>query len=183
MLLGCGSEQGAAESNTATASVAPTQAVTASATAVATAVSASASVGSGPPAKPLSSNAIPIDNLRIAIEPPGATTGSVHDMGEQMSILRFAGYPIQITIGPAHGDLAHMKQKREKEDGFVRWAAETADSAIAELLVENKKEYYGFTIRTVRGVSVECGTLTMKRRSAPSEKDVKSALALCDGLR
>lgn len=174
---GCGSEGGGTGSASSTATA------DAQKSAPPAAVATSAVTATVAPSPPLASNAVVIDSLKLALEPPPGTTGGSHEMGNGVSILSFAGHPVSITVSLAHGDLAYAKKHRETDEGFQKWVTETDDTAVAEMLVDKKKEYYGFVVRKIGDKTYECGTLTMKRRSSPNEKAVREALALCNGLR
>ncbi len=176
---GCGSDGGGAGSASSTA----TSTAEAQKSAPPAAVATSAVTATVAPSPPLASNAVVIDSLKLAIEPPPGTTGGSHEMGNGVSILSFSGHPVSITVSLAHGDLAYAKKHRETDEGFQKWVTETEDTAVAEMLVDKKKEYYGFVVRKIGDKTYECGTLTMKRRSSPNEKAVREALALCNGLR
>lgn len=175
--LGCGStsdEAGASASATATAAAKST---------TPTPVATPRQTASAAPAKPLASNAVVIDSIRVAIEPPENVTGSAHEMGGGVAILDFKGYEVSLTVGHAHGNMAHTTKKREAEEGFQKWIESTDDTAIAEVKVGNAKEYYGFMITKLGEQHFECGTLTKRKRTSPNEKAVRASLELCKGLR
>jgi hypothetical protein len=175
-VFACSASEDQKGSSSATATAEPPKTSPPPMTATATATATAA------PSKPLASNAVVIDSLKLAIEPPPGTSGSAHEMKEGI-ILHFSGNRIALTVSEAHGDLAYAKKHRETDPGFQKWVTETEDTAVAEMLVDKKKEYYGFKNIKIGDKTYECGTLTMIRRSSPDEKAVRSALALCDGLR
>ncbi|MFO0553590.1 MAG: hypothetical protein U0271_34730 [Polyangiaceae bacterium] len=145
--------------------------------------SASSSVAAAA-AKPLADNAVSVESMNLAFEPPKGVKGSAHELRDSgTAVVEFVGYDLPLSIGRAHGDLEHVKEKRAKEEGFVKWLTETADSAVAEVEVSKKKEYYGFAIKTVGGELFECGTMAKQKRTSPNEKAVRASLALCDSLR
>lgn len=176
-VLGCSSDGGGAAS-----SASATAAATTAAPPVVT-TSAATATASGPPLKPLSSNAIPLKTLGLAYEPPADVKATVNEIQKDATIIHFKGHEVSITLGHAHGDMKHLREKRAKDEGFVRWVTETDETSVAEIEVNKVKEYYGFTLKKFGEQVYECGTLTMKRRSFNNEKAVRSSLAFCDGLR
>lgn len=177
-LVACGADSGGAASASATSSAKP--AATPVPTQVAT---ATATVSAGPPPKPLASNAVVIESLKLAIEPPAGVTGDSHEMGNGVSILDFKGFDVSLTVSLAHGDMKYTKEKRAKEEGFEKWVEETDEIAIAQVKVDKAKEFYGFQITKLGESHYECGTLTKRKRTSNNEKAVRAALALCKGLR
>ena len=177
-LLACSADSGGAASASATSSAKPATTATQAATPAPTATESA-----GPPPKPLASNAVVIESLKLAIEPPANVTGSSHEMGNGVSILDFKGFEVSLTVSLAHGDMKHTKAKRAAEEGFEKWLEETDDTAIAQLKLDKATEYYGFQITKLGDSLYECGTLTKRKRTSSSEKAVRAALALCKGLR
>ncbi|NUP07607.1 MAG: hypothetical protein HOW73_16285 [Polyangiaceae bacterium] len=176
--VGCSSpNEGAGASASATSTTPATAATTAAPPATAT-----QSASAKPPSKPLAANAIEIPSTNLALEPPEHVSGSAR-LVNAIPVVDFKGFEVSLTISPAHGDMAHTKQHRATDEGFQKWIEETDDTAIGELKVGNAKEYYGFQITKLGDKLVECGTLTMKRRTFPNEKSVRAALALCKSLR
>lgn len=188
LLVGCAavtacSSEPTAQSSASSAkkSAAPAPSPAPSASSATPALSGSAAAAA---AKPLADNAVTVESMAIAFEPPKGVKGSAHELRDSgTAVVEFSGYDLPLSVGRAHGDLDHVKEKRAKEEGFVKWLTETADSAVAEVEVAKKKEYYGFSVKSVGGELFECGTMAKQKRTSPNEKAVRASLALCDTLR
>lgn len=144
---------------------------------------AASSAAPAAPAKPLASNALEMPGLKIYLEPPDGVTGKANEIKNGESIVSFPGHDVQLAVGPAFGDFAHLKKKYGEEKNFVRWVAEGPDNAVAEVKTDKANEYYGFLVREVGGKSYQCVTITMKRNTSPSEAGVKKVLEYCKTLR
>jgi hypothetical protein len=132
--------------------------------------------------KPLAPNAVDIPSLGVALEPPAGLTGKAQEAGRDIMVT-FPNHEVMLALSVAHGDLAFQKDKTKGEKGFVKWVLEDPDKAIAEIGGDKEKGYLGFSVKKFGDNAVQCSTFTSKGPTAQSEKAVREALQLCDGLR